>query len=138
MGMYTELIFDATLKKDTPEEVINILKYMISDDLNNIPKIPKHDFFKATRWKYLFKSPAYLRKLWFNDDLKTWIISARSNIKNYDSEIEKFLDWIKPYIECGSGSRDFYAIVLYQFIQNKKIIIEIKKYMKLNYNYGYC
>lgn len=31
MGMYTELIFGADLKKDTPKNVIEALKYMIGD-----------------------------------------------------------------------------------------------------------
>ena len=31
MGMYTELIFGAKLKKDTPNEVIEALKYMLGE-----------------------------------------------------------------------------------------------------------
>jgi hypothetical protein len=31
MGMYTELIFGADLKKETPKSVIEALKYMIGD-----------------------------------------------------------------------------------------------------------
>lgn len=30
--------------------------------------------------------------------ISAWKINIRSNLKNYDSEIEKFLDWIVPYI----------------------------------------
>ena len=31
MGMYTELIFGASLKTDTPKEVIDTLRYMVGD-----------------------------------------------------------------------------------------------------------
>ncbi len=44
----------------------------------------------------------------------TWNLSSRANLKNYDDEIEKFLNWIKPFLEQGSGERDFYAIVCYE------------------------
>ena len=30
---------------------------------------------------------------------RCWFLTNISNLKNYDSEIEKFLDWISPYIE---------------------------------------
>jgi hypothetical protein len=42
------------------------------------------------------------------------VLSTRSNIKNYKQEIETFLEWIKPYINGGSGSRNMYAIVIYE------------------------
>ena len=52
----------------------------------------------------------------FKNDVvdKQWSLFARTNIKNYDNEIEKFIDWIKPYCEQGSGSNDMIAIVIYE------------------------
>ena len=50
----------------------------------------------------------------FNDISKSWSLHFRTNIKNYTNTIEKFLDWIKPYLYQGSGSHDFYAIVCYE------------------------
>lgn len=122
--MYTELIFGASLKKETPKEIIDILDWMInSEDLikSKYPETPEHEFFKCERWKYLFKMSSYYfgvsdshSSMW-RDSLDTeWIISTRSNIKNYDSEIEKFIDWIKPWISGGSGYRDMYAISIYE------------------------
>jgi len=52
--------------------------------------------------------------MWFDDISKSWHLSTRSNIKNYEQEIQTFLEWIKPYIDGGSGGRDMYAIVIYE------------------------
>lgn len=120
MGMYTELIFGAELKKDTPKEVIDVLKYMIKDTDIIVPT-PKHKFFSCARWRILFTCTSYyfgvsdsFNKLWFDKISDTWKISTRSNIKNYDGDIQEFLDWIKPYINRGSGDREFYTIVCYE------------------------
>lgn len=114
MGMYTELIFGAELKRDTPNEVIQALKYMLGEieRPNNFP-LPNG------RCEYLFQGSSYyfgisepVNKMWL--DGGNWKISTRSSIKNYGGEIEEFLEWIKPYIQSGSGSRDIYAIVTYE------------------------
>lgn len=106
MGMYTELIFGCSLKEDTPNEVIERLDRMINDP----------DFFSD--FNFIFRGGSYyfgvnkpvssLRKDYISGQ---WVISTRSNIKNYNNEIERFLYWIKPYIDQGSGYRDMYAIV---------------------------
>lgn len=53
-------------------------------------------------------------KIWYDNISKDYRISTRSNLKNYDDEIELFLDWIKPYIRSGSGLENVYAYVLYE------------------------
>ena len=59
--------------------------------------------------------------MWFGGIDKNWVISTRSNIKNYGNEIEAFLEWIKPYIDGGSGERDMYAIVIHEQSNEPKI-----------------
>ena len=113
MGMYTELIFGASLRKDTPKFVIDTLKYMLGE-------IEKPSYFPLPegRIEYLFTSASYyfgvnrgVSKMWFDEIAKQYSISTRSNIKNYEGEIGIFLDWIKPYIDSGSGDKEMYAIV---------------------------
>lgn len=115
--MYTELIFGADLKQHTPERIIEALRYMIGD----IEEKPKEFPFPDGRWKWLFRSSSYyfgvnepVIKMWKDDIGMNWVLSIRSNIKNYGGEIEAFLDWIKPHIDDGSGCRDMYAIVTYE------------------------
>jgi hypothetical protein len=117
MGMYTELIFGADLKKDTPSEVIEALKYMIGD----IEEKPVNFPLPNGRCEWLFRGSSYyfgvsspISKMWKDEIGGNWILSTRSSIKNYEGEIEAFLDWIKPFIDGGSGVRDMYAIVTYE------------------------
>lgn len=114
MGMYTELIFGASLKKDTPQEVIDTIRYMVGD----IPTIDNYIFEKNRNplrgSSYYFGVSNSVSKFWIDEISKEWILSSRANIKNYDQDIQKFLDWIKPYISSGSGSREMYAIVMYE------------------------
>ena len=124
MGMYTELIFGADLKQHTPEYVIEALKYMIGDTEEK----PKDFPLPEGRCEWLFRGSSYyfgvngpVGKLWYDDIGKNWVLSTRSNIKNYEGEIETFLDWIKPYIDGGSGCRDMYAIVTYEEAESPDI-----------------
>jgi hypothetical protein len=117
MGMYTELIFGAELKKDTPNNVIEALKYMLGE----IEERPNNFSLPIGRCDYLFQCGSYyfavnkpVNKMWLDEIANQYCISTRSNIKNYANEIETFLEWIKPYIESGSGGRDMYAIVIYE------------------------
>ena len=119
MGMYTEIIFGAGLKEKIPEVIVSTIKKLVAgEDLKE--STPDHPFFKSERPWLLHSGGSYYfpgtvePKFWFDDIAKQWFLHFRTNIKNYDSEIEKFLDWIKPYIEEGVGSRNFYAIVTYE------------------------
>jgi len=118
MGMYTELIFGAGLKEDTPTEVIETLQYMMGDK-EDMPK--GYPFEDGSRHEILFRCGSFyfgvnnpVRKMWYDDISKNWRISTRANIKNYGGEIESFLEWVLPYIDQGSGSKSMYAIVIYE------------------------
>jgi hypothetical protein len=117
MGMYTELIFGADLKTDTPENVIEALKFMIGDTEEKPKDFPLPE--SGCEWlfrgsSYYFGVTAPVSKMWKDHISKNWVLSTRSNVKNYEDEIESFLEWIKPYIDSGSGVRDMYAIVTYE------------------------
>lgn len=115
--MYTELIFGCSLKTDTPKEVIDTLRYMVGD--LSLSKIGKPKFQSKsgqnplTGGSYYFGVNRSVGRIWYDEISEQWHVSTRSNIKNYQSEIEDFLTWIKPHVESGSGTRDMYAIVTY-------------------------
>lgn len=109
MGMYTEFNIGIKLVENVPEHVINILKYM--DDqcatIHTYSGRPEdlHRFFGTDRWRYLFCSDSFYfdgdtHTTFQKDDIdKQYHLTVRSNLKNYDKEIELFLDWIQPYID---------------------------------------
>lgn len=121
MGMYTELIFGATLKEDTPKDVIDTLQYMVNDT-----EKPTNLAFEQFRnplsgGSCYFAINSSVSKMWLDSIDNQWHISTRANIKNYESEIEKFLEWIEPYLEQGSGRNEMYAIVMYEEATEPKI-----------------
>mgnify|MGYP001616492046 CR=1 FL=1 len=105
MGMYTQLHFASDLKPDTPKEVIEVLEAMATGRTDNLGKLPDHEFFNCSRWEVLFTmGSGYFDydthcKFWKEGYLDFYVLNVTSNLKNYDSEIEKFLDWINPYLD---------------------------------------
>lgn len=104
MGLYTEFVFAAELSERIPLNVLNILKSMTTDNACSatLINIPDHPFFRTERGELL----ACCDSAYFPGETHSCLqynmcyysLTIRSCIKNYDSEIELFLDWIKPYI----------------------------------------
>lgn len=114
MGMYTELVCAFNLKEETPTEVIGILERMCDGDIQdlNLIELPDHNLFKSARWKFMLKSDSYYfdgdsHSTIRNDSIGGYYVTIRCNLKNYDDEIEKFIDWVKPYISYG-GNGDYF------------------------------
>lgn len=105
MGMYTELNIGIALEKDTPKEVIDTLRYMLGD-IEELEEAPDHPLFRDTRWAVMLGCGSYYfdrqpdSKLYVDELFKKepmYFLNVGCNLKNYDSEIELFLDWIIKY-----------------------------------------
>lgn len=115
MGMYTELVVSTRIF-DEPE-VINVLKFMIATDLDvpEIKEIPTHPLFETPRWRYMLRSASYYftptasSLLEYDKIGKSWSFINRSDFKNYDNEINLFLDWLDPYIDASDGEMIGYS-----------------------------
>lgn len=144
MGMYTEFIFGCALSKDTPKICIDALDYVINGqdkkpkyenpetweekEYNEkfIERISTDDEIQAFIGEYdfgrLFCSDSYYfgapvsSKKFYQDYIdKTYRISTRANLKNYNRQIEKFIEYIKPYVIQGSGfDHNIFAYVQYE------------------------
>jgi hypothetical protein len=121
MGMYTELIFGATLKEKTPTYVTDALNCIINDRTNvNLSDEVKQfiDEYSVSKliWcsSYYFGAHDNKPSCVFDKIANRWCISFRANCKNYQNEIEKFIGFIKPYVEYGSGPTNIFAIVQYE------------------------
>lgn len=116
MGMYTELHLNTELVKDTPETVIDALQFMLGETEAE-PKID-HPLFDTDRWSFMLRSDSYYFDADTHSTLKLddingkYYLCIRCNVKNYCSEIEKFLDWIKPYLDKYPG--DFLGFKRYE------------------------
>lgn len=106
MGMYTEINCRICLDENVPEGVVKVLKYMVGDveDISD-EELPEHDLFKTPRWDTMLRSSSFYHipksnmELFYSDIGSNWYLIGRSDLKNYDDEIEMFFDWIKPYCE---------------------------------------
>ena len=124
MGMYTELIFGATLKEKTPTYVTQALDHVINDtdDTVNVKLSDESKYFineyslQKLIWctSYYFGAHNNKPSCVFDKTAGCWCISFRANCKNYNGEIEKFIEFIKPYVEWGSGTTNIFAIVQYE------------------------
>ena len=107
MGMFTELVLAAELKETLPEEVKDILMQMTSQSNCEPTALPAHKFFKTRKWRNLLVADSHYfagrahSLLTCDDFSKVYSLSIRCNLKNYDNEIELFLDWLSPYIETS-------------------------------------
>lgn len=121
MGMYTEIYTKITFKEDTPKEVIDIIKYMVGMiDETELNGAPDHPLFKTGRWDFMFQCCSYYHmpetnvKFWFDDIANQWFLNGRSDLKDYDQEIAKFFDWVKPYCETRGDEKTFIGYHLYE------------------------
>ena len=116
--MYTEIYVKLSLVEDTPKEVVDILKAMMGE--GDEPAIlPEHELFTKGRWRFMLRCSSYYHmpssvgKLWFDEIAKQWFLLSRSDLKNYESEIESFFDWIYPYAEQNTD-KQFIGYELYE------------------------
>jgi len=111
MGMYTEFFFRTTLKKDLPADVLAVVKYFggVTDERPTEDELPDHPLFKCYRWEMLGRSYGQGRfdtmrqrdeskGAWGWDHNDGGTLAFWCEFKNYESEIQKFIDWITPHL----------------------------------------
>lgn len=117
MGMYTELVFATRLKRDIPNNVHDVLLYMVGDD-DACGEPPNHPLFDTTRWEFMLRCDSY----YFDGDTHSefnwdkigefYTLTVRCNLKNYSGEIGEFLDWLGPYVDSYPG--EFHGTTRYE------------------------
>lgn len=103
MGIYTELDLKVAIKDDPI--VVNILLDLSNKDkFVSIKNRLYHPFFRTDRCNligrcgsYYFDGQPYIQ-FRYDEIAKCWFLTTCFNLKNYNKEIEKFLDWLCPYI----------------------------------------
>ena len=137
MGMYTEINICFDLIKNVSKDVVDILYYLINGVSVSFTELPEHDFFKCDRWNMIACCDSYYfdgstnSKMIFDGISDTWKINIRANLKNYDNEIEKFLNWLKPYIETKGfiGYKRYEEceepVLIYNDFEYNKIIFKV-------------
>jgi hypothetical protein len=109
MGMYTLFHLNAELKKDTPAMIINTIDFMTGELKEKPSNLPDHILFTGdTRWRFMLQCDSYYfsaktHSRLIRDSQHILYLNIQCNFKNYKSEIDLFLDWIKPYLDAYEG-----------------------------------
>jgi hypothetical protein len=120
MGMYTEFHFNAELKQNVPLEVIAVLRFMLSNDKEYAGKLPDSPLFQTDRWRWMLQMNSYYfpadthSTLRYDNIGRNYHLCIRCNLKNYDNEINKFVDWITPYLDVASDQDEFVGFQRYE------------------------
>ena len=112
MGMYTEWVLKCEVRDDVPADVRAVLNFLFNG-ADEPSRVPRHAFFSCPRWRMIgscssfYHTPFALSK--YSDGLEDdgsrgGYIFSRSDLKNYDEEIEQFLDWLMPYLDHETGA----------------------------------
>lgn len=104
MGMYTELVLKVDLVDNLPSNVIETLSFLFNGGEYEPPYLPDHPFFSKERWKRIGSCSSYGHVPWSSSKYAEGHIFSRSDIRNYDGEIQSFLDWLAPYLCEGMYS----------------------------------
>lgn len=118
MGDYTRFEFNAVLRENTPKDVLDVLGFMLDDDIEYdtpLPfALPEHPFFRTEGWLSMFWSastyhpdtlpenggpPPVLED--GTDGLRLKVLSS---FQHYDGEVKLFCDWIGPYVLEEDGT----------------------------------
>jgi len=109
MGTFTELNVNLMLDAETlDEDVKSYCHWLKSGDIREDhpfegTRTPSHAFFQCHRWMLIGKSGSYYFAPYGLAHVKTCEVNGdvyltiKCDLKNYDSEIQAFLDWIYPY-----------------------------------------
>lgn len=105
MGMYTELVLNVALQ-NIPSDALDVLRGMTQGDDSTSPNM-EHRLFETPRWQWMLCSsshyfvPEATAKLIERDYASSKYLSVRCDLKNYNGEVEAFLEWIAPFAESG-------------------------------------
>ena len=102
MGMYTELMLKADVKRDLPADVEAVLQHLFNG-ADRPESLPDHRFFALDRWSQIGSMSSYYHIPWATSKYNDGYIFSRSDLKNYGGEIEAFVDWVMPYLDKFEG-----------------------------------
>lgn len=105
MGMYTEIVIKADINSKKISALdMAVLNYLFNE--GEQPEVlPDHVFFSLSRWSQIgqmssfYHHPRVVNSI--SDDGE--YIFSRSDIKNYDGEIEAFFQWFAPLTTAPEG-----------------------------------
>lgn len=101
MSNYTELVLKVTVNRHAPSQVCHILQYLFGEGKGEKvapSELPDHPFFKCSRWKVIGSGNSCCHVPWSSSKFEGGHIFSRSDFENGELVLEKFIDWLAPFI----------------------------------------
>ncbi len=103
MGIWTEAVIACELKRDTPPQVIDVLRYMNNPINGGHFDTPQHPFFRLSNWfttlamdcAYFPGEPVFILEP--NEYTHTYHLTLRCKVK-YGELVSGLIHWLAPYI----------------------------------------
>lgn len=129
MGMYTEIYICTGIKQDIKDIDLNVLKFLFMGE-NKPDTLPSHRLFSTPRWHMIgscsshYHIPYSTSDMKYNEIAKQYFIVSRSDLKNYNDDIELFFDWIMPFLNKSEG--EFIGYSRYEETNIPKLYFKLK------------
>ena len=101
MGMYTEILIKCDIEcKD--EIALKVLNFLFNNG-EEPDVLPEHEFFKCNRWQFIGNCSSYYHIPAVQNFFDGSYLFSRSDLKNYDDEINEFFKWLIPFVSACKG-----------------------------------
>lgn len=125
MELYKEFNCAFSLKRHTPEDVVDALLFMTGQDDDEPEELPKHPLFKTAHWRCLLKTTddgndvqSYgIAGVELNETSARYCVTIRRNLIGLDKEIDQFIEWLTPHIFAQKG-----AFIGYRRSQDEELV----------------
>lgn len=106
MGMYTELYISVEVNAPEDSLVANVLERLFNMREDRTAATPDHPFFKTPRWGCIGRHSSFYHTPMSTSKVSrchpsnrdVLYVTSRSDLKNYDNEINLFLDWLSRHL----------------------------------------
>jgi len=105
VGMYTEVYFNVDLKEGTPKEVVDGLIAYIKGDCDSRPLCCNMSYYTPNTSAFYAE---------FDEISKQWSLLCKGDLKNYERDIEAFVDLLKPHVKLNYGEKTFIGYMRYE------------------------
>ena len=111
MESYTELNCAFSLKRHTPDQIVDALLFMTGQDDKEPENMPLHPLFDGTRWKHMLRASstapdveAYgIAGVELSESSGRYRVTIRCNLVGLGKQIDHFIDWLTPHIFARPG-----------------------------------
>lgn len=110
MGTYTEVLLRTKLKYNLESDIESVFNFLFNNG-DKPTAIPNHAFFECRNWQR-FGRCSYSNFQTFSY-INDGYLCSRFDVKVVAKDIDKFLDWIEPYID--KNEQDYVCIGWYWY-----------------------